>query len=116
MKRKDFLRKVRGRRRAGALEHREPEQRRAADWRTLRVELPGEGQPEPSPQELPVGRLRLLPDGVRLEAGQACWVRGYRSWEAEGGRRAEFQYKAVEPGTEPPPGATALEPGQTWEP
>ena len=41
MKRKDFLRRMRSRRRQDqAIQEREPERRRATDWRTLRLQLP----------------------------------------------------------------------------
>lgn len=118
MKRKDFLRKMRGRRRGDKeLEKREPERRRAADWRTLRVDLPSSADGEPQSQELPVGVLQLLPEGIQLEATAPCWVRGYRLYEAEEGLlRAEFQYRPVEPGSTAPPGATALESGEAWTP
>lgn len=116
MKRKDFLQKMRSRRRRDQLELRETEQRRAADWRTLRVDLPGEGE-SAEPHELPVGPVQLLPTGVRLEATEPCWVRGYRMWVTDNGRpRAEFQYRAVDEPGSPPPGATALAEGEIWEP
>lgn len=116
MKRKDFLRTMRNRRRRDALELREPERRRAADWRTLRVELP-DATAEPGEHAIQVGTVDLLPTGVRLLADQDCWVRGYRFFRTdEGQARAEFQYRAVdEPGT-PPPGSTAVAAGETWEP
>ena len=114
MKRKDFLRKMRSRRRHDQLELREPEQRRAIDWRTLRVDLPPEGEAE---QTLVVGTLTLTPKGLRLSATQACWVRGYRAWRTDAGEgKAEFQYRAVAEGTPPPPGTMALQAGEIWEP
>lgn len=116
MKRKDFLRKMRDRRRGGVVEERQPARRRAVDWRTLRVELPAEGDAEPEPQKLPVGELRLLQGGVQLDASDPCWVRGYRVWEDDGAMRAEFQYRPVEADKEPPPGAIALAAGETWKP
>ena len=116
MKRKDFLRKMRDRRRGGAVEERRPEKRRKVDWRTLRVDLPGRAEPPPEPEETPVGSLYRLPRGVRLEATHSCWVRGYRLYEAEGSRRAEFQYRPAESDSEPPPGSTGLSAGDHWEP
>ena len=116
MKRKDFLRKMRDRRRGGEIEERRPEQRRAVDWRTLRVDLaPSENQ-QPDPEETGVGLLHSLTDGVRLEATRPCWVRGYRVYETEDARRAEFQYRPVDAGSDPPPGSTALDAGDVWEP
>ena len=116
MKRKDFLRKMRGRRRGGSIEERQPERRRAVDWRTLRVDLPQPDDPLPTPEDTPVGTLHLSPGGIRLEATQSCWVRGYRLWESEGTLRAEFQYRPVDSASEPPPGSTALAPGEAWQP
>lgn len=117
MKRKDFLRKMRERRRGDKeLERREPERRRAVDWRTLRVELPDAETDGTESQELPVGVLRLLTDGIQLEASDPCWVRGYRAFEEDGGLRAEFQYRPVDPDADPPPGATALRSGEVWTP
>ena len=120
MKRKDFLRKMRQRRRRDDdIEQRQPERRRAVDWRTLRIELPKreEGAEPARARSLPVGDVILLPGEVRLQATDACWVRGYRCWVADDGEtRAEFQYRAVQPDNEPPPGATALKPGETWSP
>jgi len=116
MKRKDFLRKMKKRRRGDEIEKREPGKHRKVDWRTLRVDLP---EPEESSDDesLPVGTLQLLPGGIRLEATAACWVRGYRFWtDDEGVSRAEFQYRPVETGSQPPPGSTGLEAGDTWEP
>lgn len=116
MKRKDFLRKMRNRRRGDQLELRESDRRRASDWRTLRVDLPA-ADASPGEHDLPVGKVTLLPTGIRLQATGPCWVRGYRVWtEDDGHSRAEFQYRPVdEPGT-PPPGATAVDDGATWEP
>ncbi|MFQ5743350.1 MAG: hypothetical protein ACE5HV_07150 [Acidobacteriota bacterium] len=116
MKRKDFLRKMRGRRRGDEIEERHPERRRAVDWRTLRVDLPSSGTQSGEPQAMTVGKLYLSPGGVRLEATQACWVRGYRLWDAGETLRAEFQYRPVETGSDPPPGSTALAAGQNWQP
>ena len=115
MKRKDFLRKMRNRRRGDAeLERREPERRRAIDWRTLRVELPAEGEIE---QPMAVGVLELRHAGLRLRPTQTCWVRGYRRWEEDdGSARAEFQYRPAEDGRDPPHGATAVATEETWEP
>ena len=81
MKRKDFLHKMKDRRRGGTLEERQPEKRRKVDWRTVREDLPFAGEEPPAPRSMPVGELRLLPGGVRLEASSACWVRGYRLYE-----------------------------------
>lgn len=116
MKRKDFLRKMKDRRRGGTLEERRPETRRKVDWRTIRENLPARGAPLPAPVPMPVGELHLRPDGVRLQATSACWVRGYRLYDADDSRRAEFQYRPAEPGSEPPPGSVGLEPGESWEP
>lgn len=116
MKRKDFLRKMKDRRRGGTLEERRPEQRRKVDWRTIREGLPGAGEPLPEPVSMPVGELHLLPGGVRLEARSACWVRGYRIFDADDGRRAEFQYRPAVADSDPPPGAAAVEAGESWEP
>lgn len=116
MKRKDFLRKMKDRRRGGTLEERQPEQRRKVDWRTVREDLPSEGEELPAPQSMPVGKLYLLPGGVRLEASSACWVRGYRLYDAGGGMRAEFQYRPADPDSEPPPGSIGLQAGERWEP
>ena len=116
MKRKDFLRKMKDRRRGGAVEERQPEKRRKVDWRTLRVDLPEPAEDLPEPESTPVGNLSRLPGGVRLDATHACWVRGYRLYEGEGGRRAEFQYRPAEPDSEPPPGSTGLSAGDRWEP
>jgi hypothetical protein len=115
MKRKDFLRKMRNRR-FGEVQQREPERRRAVDWRTLRVDLPADGETEQR-EAIPVGSVTRLASGIRLEADSACWVRGYRIWEAEdGGRRAEFQYRPNEDGDPAPPGAEAIDAGQSWQP
>ncbi len=116
MKRKDFLRKMRDRRRGGEIEERKPEQRRAVDWRTLRVDLAPSDTEVTEPEETAVGLLHTRTDGVRLEVTQPCWVRGYRIYESEGAKRAEFQYRPVDAGSEPPPGSTGLETGDTWRP
>jgi len=116
VKRKDFLRKMKDRRRGGTLEERQPDKRRMVDWRTLRVDLPEAGDVPPNPEETPVGELFRLPGGVRLEAARPCWVRGYRLFEAEGTHRAEFQYRPVDPDSEPPPGSTGLNAGDHWNP
>jgi hypothetical protein len=116
MKRKDFLRKMKDRRRGGEVEAREPSKRRMVDWRTLREDLPAPGDELPAPVSMPVGELHLLPTGVRVEASSPCWVRGYRLFEADGVRRAEFQYRPAERGSEAPPGAVALDTGEHWEP
>lgn len=114
MKRKDFLQKMRNRRRGDQLEPRETVRRRAADWRTLRVDLPGD---EAGAHEIAVGEVVLLPTGVRLQATEPCWVRGYRMWTTDDGQgRAEFQYRQLEEPGPPPPGAAALSPGDVWEP
>jgi hypothetical protein len=116
MKRKDFLTRMRNRRRGDQLELREPERRRAIDWRTLRVELPPDGGPEGS-QEIALGQLTLLSTGVRLQPNQPCWVRGYRKWTDDDGLgRAEFQYRPVEGDSNPPPGATAVAAEEVWQP
>ena len=116
MKRKDFLRKMKDRRRGGAVEERQPDKRRKVDWRTIREELPADGAALPEPRAMQVGELHCLPTGVRLQAVSACWVRGYRFFEAEGVMRAEFQYRPAEPDSEAPPGAVALAAGDIWEP
>jgi len=114
MKRKDFLQRVRNRRRDDQLELREPERRRATDWRTLRVDLPDSGE---RTQELPVGPVTLAPTGLRLDATRPCWVRGYRMWTAEDGQaRAELQYKLLDEPAPAPPGSTALDSGESWRP
>ena len=64
---------------------------------------------------MPVGTLFRLHDGVRLEAASACWVRGYRRFDADDIRRAEFQYRPAESDSEPPPGATGLKAGESWQ-
>ncbi len=115
MKRKDFLTRMRNRRRGDQLELRTPEQRRAIDWRTLRVELPaadGDGET----LEMAVGSVELLMNGIRLRPNQPCWVRGYRSWSDEGAGRAEFQYRLADEGAAPPPGAAALATDEVWQP
>lgn len=115
MKRKDFLRRMRNRRRRDELELREPG-RRAIDWRTLRVELPSDADCS-GQQTLSIGTLDLLPAGIRLHATETCWVRGYRVWrDDEGQGRAEFQYRPVTADSEPPPGATALGADEEWAP
>lgn len=116
MKRKDFLRKMRDRRRGGAIEERQPEVRRAVDWRTLRVDLPAADGAESEPEHTPVGVLYKLPDGVRLEASANCWVRGYRVYETDGGKRAEFQYRPAEEDSDAPPGSTAVAAFESWQP
>lgn len=116
MKRKDFLRKMRDRRRGGKIEERKPEQRRAVDWRTLRVDLAQSATEQIEPEETAVGLLHKLSDGVRLEVTQPCWVRGYRVYDSEDTKRAEFQYRPVDAGSEPPPGSAGLEIGDTWQP
>ncbi len=116
MKRKDFLRRMRSRRRRDELELREPERRRAIDWRTLRVELPADGDPS-GQQALSIGTIDLLADGIRLLPTDPCWVRGYRVWrDSDDQGRAEFQYRPVAADSEPPPGATALRAGEVWTP
>ena len=116
MKRKDFLRKMKDRRRGGTLEERQPEKRRKVDWHTLRVELPGPEEKLPAAEPMPVGALHRMPKGIRLEASSTCWVRGYRRYEVEGVPRAEFQYRPVEIDSEAPPGSVSLKPGESWEP
>ena len=116
MKRKDFLRKMKDRRRGGTLEERQPEKRRKVDWRTLRVELPGPEEKLPAAEPMPVGALHRMPKGIRLKASSTCWVRGYRRYEVEGVPRAEFQYRPVEIDSEAPPGSVSLKPGESWEP
>jgi len=71
MKRKDFLRKMKDRRRGGTLEERQPEQRRKVDWRTIREILPAGDAPLPPPVAMPVGELDLLPGAVGLQAGES---------------------------------------------
>ncbi len=116
MKRKDFLRRMRNRRRGDELELREPERRRAIDWRTLRVELPTDDD-DGVHQALSIGTIALLPDGIRLHPTEACWVRGYRVWRDDDGQgRAEFQYRPVPADSQPPPGATAVGPDEEWAP
>ena len=116
MKRKDFLRKMKDRRRGGTLEERQPEKRRKVDWRTLRVDLQGPEEKLPAAEPMPVGALHRMPKGIRLEASSICWVRGYRRYEVEGVPRAEFQYRPVEIDSEAPPGSVSLKPGESWEP
>ena len=116
MKRKDFLTRMRNRRRGDQLELRTPEKRRAIDWRTLRVELPAAGE-ETTTQELVVGSVELLSGGIRLLTTQPCWVRGYRLWSDDDGvSRAEFQYRPVDEGAAPPPGAMAIATDEVWTP
>lgn len=116
MKRKDFLQRMRNRRRRDELELREPERRRAIDWRTLRVELPADAD-SGGQQALSIGTVELLPAGIRLHPTEACWVRGYRVWrDDEGQGRAEFQYRPVAADREPPPGAEALGANEEWAP
>lgn len=116
MKRKDFLRKMQKRRRGDEIEKREPGKHRKVDWRTLRVDLPEPGA-TPDAESLPIGELHKRAGGVRLDASAPCWVRGYRRWaDDDGVSRAEFQYRPVEAGADPPPGSTALSEGDTWEP
>ena len=116
MKRKDFLARMRNRRRGDQLELRAPEKRRAIDWRTLRVELPAAGE-KATTQQLAVGSVELLAAGIRLLSTQPCWVRGYRMWNDDAGiGRAEFQYRPVAEGAVPPPGATAIATDEVWEP
>jgi hypothetical protein len=115
LKRRDFLQKMRNRRRRDQLELREPERRRS-DWRTLRVDLPA-ADADATDQAIPIGTLQLRPAGVRLEASESCWVRGYRFWRAENGEaKAELQFRPTEGTETAPPGATALEPGEIWDP
>ena len=114
MKRKDFLRKMKDRRRGGAVEERQPDKRRQVDWRTLRVDLPDDGESEA--ETMPVGTLSRLPGGVRLNVTSACWVRGYRLYELDGSHKAEFQYRPAGQASEAPPGSIGLETGDTWEP
>ncbi len=114
MKRKDFLRRMRNRRHGDQLELRQPERRRAIDWRTLRVDLPAEGSAE---QEIAVGSVQLAATGIRLTPAEPCWVRGYRFWKEDDGRaRAEFQYRPVLDESPAPPGSVALATGEAWEP
>lgn len=114
MKRKDFLRKMRDRRRGDQLELREPEQRRAIDWRTLRLDLPAEGSSQLS---IPVGEVALTPGGFTVAVSESCWVRGYRCWQTvEGTEKAEFQYRLAEDGVSAPTGAEALAAGDVWQP
>jgi hypothetical protein len=116
MKRRDFLTRMRNRRRGDQLDLREPEARRATDWRTLRVELPAVADDDAT-TPIAVGSVDLLSDGIRLEPSGPCWVRGYRMWHDEDGTaRAEFQYRPVDAGAVPPPGAVALGAGETWQP
>lgn len=116
MKRKDFLRKMKDRRRGGTFEERRPEKRRKVDWRTVRVNLPGADEKSPAAEPMPVGSLYRLATGVRLEASSTCWVRGYRLYEVEGTARAEFQYRPADPDSEAPPGSVGLKAGESWEP
>jgi hypothetical protein len=115
MKRKDFLTRMRNRRRGDQLELRAPEKRRAVDWRTLRVELPTAGG-DTAALDTAVGSMELLAGGIRLRPNQPCWVRGYRQWNEGGTGRAEFQYRLAEEDATPPPGATAIAKDEVWEP
>jgi hypothetical protein len=116
MKRKDFLTRMRNRRRGDQLELRTSDKRRAIDWRTLRVELPA-ADAEAAHQDMAIGSMELLAGGIRLQPTQACWVRGYRIWHDDGDvERAEFQYRPVEDGAVPPPGATAIGADEVWQP
>ena len=116
MKRKDFLTRMRNRRRGDQLELRTSDNRRAIDWRTLRVELPVSGA-DAATQDLAIGAVELFVGGIRLTPTQPCWVRGYRIWNDDTGvGRAEFQYRPVEEGAVPPPGATAIATDEVWEP
>ena len=115
MKRKDFLTRMRNRRRGDQLELRAPEKRRAIDWRTLRVELPAAGD-DAERLEVAVGSVELLIGGIRLHPNQPCWVRGYRVWDDGGLGRAEFQYRPVQEDASPPPGATAIAADEVWQP
>ena len=115
MKRKDFLTRMRNRRRGDQLELRSGDRRRAIDWRTLRVELP-DGD-ESSSQDMAVGTVELLSTGIVLRPSEPCWVRGYRMWRDDAGQgRAEFQYRPVPEDASPPPGATAVGTDETWQP
>ncbi len=116
MKRKDFLRKTKDRRRGGTFAERQPDKRRKADWRTVRVDLPGADEQRPAAEPMPVGFLYRLPTGVRLEASSTCWVRGFRRYEVEGTTRAEFQYRPADPDSEAPTGSVGLKAGESWEP
>jgi len=115
MKRKDFLARMRNRRRGDQLELRTPEKRRAIDWRTLRVELPA-ADDAAATMDMAIGSVRLLIDGIRLRPNQPCWVRGYRIWNDGETDRAEFQYRLAEEGAVPPPGATAIDTDEVWQP
>lgn len=115
MKRKDFLARMRNRRRGDRLELRAPEKRRAIDWRTLRVELPAVDD-DATGMDVAVGSMELLADGIRLRPNQPCWVRGYRKWNDGDVGRAEFQYRLVDEGATPPPGAKAIAKDEVWEP
>jgi len=115
MKRKDFLTRMRNRRRGDQLELRAPEKRRAIDWRTLRVELPAAGE-EAGTLDMAIGSIELLVDGIRLRPNQPCWVRGYRTWRDDGMGRAEFQYRLADEGATPPPGSTAVATDGIWKP
>ena len=107
---------MRNRRRRDELELREPERRRAIDWRTLRLELPDDADSS-GQQALSIGTIDLLPAGIRLRPTEACWVRGYRVWRDDDGQgRAEFQYRLVAGDSEPPPGAEALGVEEEWAP
>ncbi|NKB89277.1 MAG: hypothetical protein GKS06_13750 [Acidobacteria bacterium] len=115
MKRKDFLTRMRNRRRGDQLELRTGDRRRAIDWRTLRVELPDDDNV--ATQDLAVGTVEMLSSGIRLRPSEPCWVRGYRMWQDDEGRgRAEFQYRPVPEDAAPPPGATAVGLDEIWQP
>ena len=107
---------MKDRRRGGAVEERQPEKRRKVDWRTIREDLPAEGDDSPEPRAMPVGELHLLSTGVRLEATSPCWVRGYRMFATDEGMRAEFQYRPASDAADAPPGAVGLDSGDSWEP
>jgi len=116
MERKDFLTRMRNRRRGDQLELRTSETRRAIDWRTLRVELPAAAE-EVAKRGLAIGSVELFAAGIRLLPTQPCWVRGYRMWSDDAGvGRAEFQYRPVDEGASPPPGSMALATSEIWEP
>lgn len=118
MKRKDFLRRMRSRRRQDpGIQEREPERRRATDWRTLRLELPQNGEARVEHTDILIGKVQVSSGGIVLKASSPCWVRGYRRYTADSGLAcAEFQYRPLNEPAEPPPGATALEPGERWQP
>ncbi len=112
MKRKDFLRKMRNRRRGERLEPSTAEQRRAVDWRTLRFALPSSGGER---RQTALGTFELTPDGVVLHANVPCWVRGYRRWQDDEGRaHVEFQVRPVQGGEVAPPGVDPVAAGESW--